>query len=198
VSDQHQTDDELWHGLHRRDGAAFAALYDRYARPAFSLALRLLHDHALAEDVIQDVFITLWNRPSVYSPTRGRFLPWLLSVTHHRAVDALRSRSKHLRRQVSDSQRDLALDLTPDQHYLSDPADHVLLGADMSSVGRALATLPPEQREALALSLLSGLTHTEIAAQLDLPLGTIKTRLRLGLRKVRSALAVTGVTETSP
>lgn len=198
MSHERTTDDELIKRLHLRDEAALAALYDRYARPAFSLAIRLLNDQGLAEDVIQEVFITIWNRPDVYVPDRGRFLPWLLGVTHHRAIDMLRSRSTDLRRRVSDDQRDLALDLTADPHYLANPADHVVLGLEVESIRLALRDLPVEQREALSLSLLSGLTHTEIAARTGQPLGTVKTRLRLGLRKLRAALTPDGRLESAP
>lgn len=198
MSHDRPTDDELIERLRRRDEAALAALYDRYARPAFSLALKLLHDQGLAEDVIQDVFITVWNRPEVYAPERGRFLSWLLGVTHHRSVDVLRSRAVDLRRRVSADQRDLLLDLAADPHALADPADHVALDIEIQAVRQALRQLPAEQREALSLSLLSGLTHTEIAERLGQPLGTIKTRLRLGLRKVRSALLPEGQPREAP
>jgi RNA polymerase sigma-70 factor (ECF subfamily) len=191
-------DDELIDRLRRRDEAALAALYDRYARPAFSLALRLLRDQELAEDVLQEVFITLWNRPEVYAPERGRFLPWLLGVTHHRAVDVLRSRAIDLRRRVSPEQRELLLNLAPDPHDLADPAARAVLGLEVQAVRQAMRRLPPEQQEALALSLLSGLTHTEIAAQLGLPLGTIKTRVRLGLRKLRAALTPESQAKEAP
>lgn len=177
-------DDELIERLRRRDEAALAALYDRYVRPAFSLALRLLHDQGLAEDVIQEVFITLWNRPEVYSPERGRFLPWLLGVTHHRAIDVLRSQAADQRRRAGGEQ----LDLAADPHHLADPADRVVLGLEVQAVQQALRRLPAEQQEALTLSLLGGLTHSEIAERLGQPLGTVKTRLRLGLRKLRAVL----------
>jgi RNA polymerase sigma-70 factor (ECF subfamily) len=189
---QPPADLELIDRLRRRDEAALAALYDRYARPAFSLALRLLHDQSLAEDVIQVVFITLWSRPEVYLPERGRFLPWLLGVTHHRAIDLLRSRSAEQRRRVGGEQRDLLLNLAADPHHLADPADRVVLGSEVQAVRQALLRLPRDQQEALSLSLLSGLTHTEIASYLGQPLGTVKTRLRLGLRKLRATLLPDG------
>jgi RNA polymerase sigma-70 factor, ECF subfamily len=193
VSSGLPTDQELIEGVHRRDETALAHLYDRYARPAFSLALKLLRDQGLAEDVIQEVFITLWNRPGVYLPERGRFLPWLLGVTHHRAIDLVRSRSAEQRRRVSPDQRELLLELAPDPRHLADPADRAILGVEIQAVRRALHLLPPEQREAVVLSLVGGLTHTEIAERLQQPLGTIKTRLRLGLRKLRGALAADGL-----
>jgi RNA polymerase sigma-70 factor (ECF subfamily) len=181
-------DDELIDRLRRRDEAALAALYDRYARPAFSLALRLLHDQGLAEDVLQEVFLMLWKRPEVYVTERGRFLPWLLGVIHHRSLDQLRRRTLDQRRRVTGERQELLLQLTADPHYLADPATQVVLGLEVQAVRRALGGLPHEQREALSLSLLSGLTHSEIAERLGQPLGTIKTRLRLGLRKLRAAL----------
>lgn len=185
-------DEELLERLRRRDETALAILYDRYARPAFSLALKLLHDQGLAEDVLQEVFLTVWNRPEVYVAERGRFLPWLLGVTHHRSIDLIRSRSADQRRRVTGDQRDLALMLTPDPHHLADPADKVVVGLEVQAVRHAMRQLPPEQQQALLLSLLGGFTHAEIAERLNQPLGTIKTRLRLGLRKLRLALTAEG------
>lgn len=185
-------DEELINGLKRRDEAALAALYDRYARPAFSLALKLLRDQGQAEDVVQEVFLTVWNRPEVYTPERGRFLPWLLGVTHHRAIDLLRSRTAEQRRRVTGEQRDLLLELAPDPGHLTDPAAHATLRLEVQAVRRALGQLPREQQEALVLALMGGLTHTEIAERLGQPLGTIKTRLRLGLRKLRALLTAEG------
>jgi RNA polymerase sigma-70 factor (ECF subfamily) len=185
-------------GLRRRDEAVLAVLYDRFSRPAFSLALKLLHDPELAEDVIQEVFLTLWSRPEMYTPERGRFLPWLLGVTHHRAVDVLRSQAAANRRRASGDQQELLLTLAADPHGMADPADHVILSLDVQEVQQALQRLPLEQRQALVLSLLGGLTHAEIAARLGQPLGTVKTRLRLGLRKLRSALTVDGQPREAP
>jgi RNA polymerase sigma-70 factor (ECF subfamily) len=188
----HPLDEEIIAGLRRRDETALAALYDRFARPAFSLALKLLHDQELAEDVIQEVFLTLWSRPEMYVPERGRFLPWLLGVTHHRAVDVLRSQTARNRRHASGDQQALLLEFTADPHHLTDPADHVLRSIEVQEVRRALQRLPLEQQEVLVLSLIGGLTHAEIAEHLGQPLGTVKTRLRLGLRKLRTALAAEG------
>ena len=185
-------DDELIDGLRRRDEAALAALYDRYSRPAFSLALKLLGSQEQAEDVLQEVFLKLWNRPELYTPERGRFLPWLLGVVHHRAIDVLRSQSAESRRRVGGDSQELILELSADHHHLSDPAEQVVVGLEVQAVERALRRLPREQQEALVLSLLGGLTHTEIAERLGEPLGTVKTRLRLGLRKLRTALTAEG------
>ena len=185
-------DDELIDGLRRRDEAALAALYDRYSRPAFSLALKLLGSQEQAEDVLQEVFLKLWNRPDLYTPERGRFLPWLLGVVHHRAIDVLRSQSAESRRRVGGDSQDLILELSADHHHLTDPAEQVVVALEVQAVGRALRRLPREQQEALVLSLLGGLTHTEIAERLGEPLGTVKTRLRLGLRKLRTALMAEG------
>ncbi len=185
-------DDELIDGLRRRDEAALAALYDRYSRPAFSLALKLLGSQEQAEDVLQEVFLKLWNRPELYTPERGRFLPWLLGVVHHRAIDVLRSQSAESRRRVGGDSQELILELTADHRHLTDPAEQVVVGLEVQAVERALRRLPREQQEALVLSLLGGLTHTEIAERLGEPLGTVKTRLRLGLRKLRTALMAEG------
>jgi RNA polymerase sigma-70 factor (ECF subfamily) len=182
-------DDELIARLRQHDETALAALYDRYSRPAFSLALKLVGSAELAEDVLQEVFLKLWNRPEMYAPERGRFLPWLLGVVHHRSIDALRSQSTETRRRIGGEGEELALGRAADPAHLADPAEHVVVGLEVQAVQQALQRLPREQQEALVLSLIGGLTHTEIAERLGEPLGTIKTRLRLGLRKLRATLA---------
>lgn len=174
----------------RQEVGAFEALYDRYSRLVFSTAYRVLSDVHSAEDVVQDVFVRLWRNPDRYVEERGKFLGWLLSVTRNRAIDEVRSRR---RRPLSESQigdpdsGSSISDETP-----SEAAASALATAEMvdqrAMVKRALADLPKEQRMAIELAYYKGLTQAEIAEALQTPLGTVKTRIRLGMQKLRVAL----------
>lgn len=173
-----------------QESGALEALYDRYSRLVFSTAYRVLNDAGGAEDVVQDVYIRLWQRPDRYVEERGKFLGWLLSVTRNRAIDEIRSRK---RRPISESQLRGAEDgtsITDDRP--SEAAAREFASAELvdqrQAVRDALKEIPPEQRAAIELAYFKGLTQAEIAEALDTPLGTIKTRIRLGMRKLRDAL----------
>jgi RNA polymerase sigma-70 factor (ECF subfamily) len=168
-----------------RDADAFARLYDRHADLVYSVALRVLADPALAEDTAQDVFLRLWRTPQAYDPARGRFVSWLVSVARNRAVDEVRMRGRRRLREVGEN----ANPEDPPDGRAEDPQLAVQVQADRLAVRRALLTLPEEQRTALELAYFSGLTQQEIAERLQQPLGTIKTRTRLALKKLRQALS---------
>jgi RNA polymerase sigma-70 factor (ECF subfamily) len=165
--------------LREQPAAGVAALYDRYGRLVFSLALRIVQDHGAAEEITQDVFLRCWRSIDRYHPQQGSLAAWLLAITHHRAIDELRSRrGKDLRREISDETiHPLA---APDTGY-----DAALLRGE---VQEALHLLPPAQRDVIELIFWGGLTRREVANRLQLPLGTVHTRLRLGMEKLRSAL----------
>jgi RNA polymerase sigma-70 factor, ECF subfamily len=172
-------DIELVALLRERPAAGIAALYDRYGRLVFSMALRIVGDRGAAEEVTQDVFLRSWRNLGRYQPSQGSLVSWLLSIAHNRAIDELRSRrSKDARREVSDE------DLQP-QAVIDPGFDEALLRGE---VQRGLAELPPAQREVIELVFWGGLTRREIADRLDLPLGTVHTRLRLGMDKLRGTL----------
>ncbi len=179
-------DDELLALVRDRDGAAFARLYDRYADLVYSVALRVLADPVAAQDVVQDVFIRFWNNPERFDPERGRFMPWLLSVTRNRAVDEVRSRSRRRTREqpVVDGADD------PVDRNAPDPALMAVAASEQRIIRGALEQLPAEQREAIDLAYFAGLTQQEIAERLATPLGTVKTRIRLGMKKLRVLLGV--------
>jgi RNA polymerase sigma-70 factor (ECF subfamily) len=173
-------------GLAAGDLAALEAIYDRYGSLVFSVGLRVLLDRQLAEDVTQEVFLRLWRRPWAYNPDRGRFVSWLMSVARNRAID---ERRRLNRRPVIDAREDGAAPEVPDASRLSDPLTLAMLADQRREVVAALEQLPVTQREVLELAYFAGLTQTEIAARTGEALGTVKTRVRLGMQKLRGLLA---------
>lgn len=181
------SDDSLMASVVARDPAALSVLYDRYSPLVYTTCLKVLGEPALAEDVTQDVFLRLWQRPESFIPARGRFVTWLLSITRNRAVDEIRSRNRRRRRELSEPETAPVAPTAIARD--SDPASFAELREEQDSVRNALAQLPPEQRRVLELAFFGGYTHQEIAAHLHEPLGTVKTRIRLGMQKLRAALA---------
>jgi RNA polymerase sigma-70 factor (ECF subfamily) len=160
---------------------ALQELYDRYRVMAYSIALRITSDAALAEDVVQDAFLGVWRNASRYVEGRGSVKTWLLSIVHHRAVDAVRRR-----RPTTDlPERE---DVPPPALTLPDVWPEVAADLDRAAIAAALATLSDVQREAIELAYWGGLTQQEIAERTGTPLGTVKSRVRLGLLALRRAL----------
>ena len=166
------------------DAAALEALYRRYGRACFSLARRILTDTTLAQDVVQEVFLTLWRDATRYDAGRGGFSTWLMSMTHHKAVDVVR-REENLRKRAAAVEAVEAVAPPRDG-----PEDAAWASVRRDRVRAALATLPPAQREALGLAYYGGYTQREVAGLTDTPLGTVKTRMLAGMRKLRDALEV--------
>ena len=184
VTDGEQSDDELVTLIVARDEGAFRLLYDRYADLVYSVAMRVLADTAAAQDVVQDVFLRFWRIPQSFDPERGRFMSWLLSVARNRAVDEVRARGRRRLHELAPVEgADDPVDETA-----ADPADLAVLSSERREIRSALHTLPNEQREVIELAYFGGLTQQEIATRLQTPLGTIKTRVRLGMRKLRFAI----------
>lgn len=182
-----QSDADLIGRAAEGDARALEVLYDRYSRSVYGFALRLVGDQQLAEEVLQEAFFRAWRQGADYSPSRGTFITWLLSITHNLAIDELRKRRR--RPQKADSEEpETVLAAMVDTSAGSDVEDEVWLGALRQTVTQALAGLPAPQREAIELAYYQGLTQREIADRLGEPLGTIKTRMRLGLQKLRDAL----------
>jgi RNA polymerase sigma-70 factor (ECF subfamily) len=175
-------DEELLALVVRRQEVALGAIYDRYGRLVFSIALRITGDRETAEEVVQDVFQNVWQAAGSYQPGLGTFSSWLLGITRHRAIDATRSKRERARarEQALDADWQIAADSGLDREV----AQSILRDA----VRAALGELPPNQRQAIELAYYGGLTRAEIAERLGEPLGTIKTRLRLGLLKLRGLL----------
>jgi RNA polymerase sigma-70 factor (ECF subfamily) len=164
---------------------ALQELYDRYRTMAYSIALRITSDASLAEDVVQDAFLGVWRNASRYVEGRGSVKTWLLSIVHHRAVDAVRRR----RPTTELPERE---DVPPPALQMPDLWDDVAAGLDRAAIARALRTLSDVQREAIELAYWGGLTQQEIAERTGAPLGTVKSRVRLGLLALRAALAGEG------
>ena len=161
---------------------AFEVIFDRHASAAFSLAYRMCGRRAAAEDIVQDAFLSLWRSGGGYDPRRGSVRSWVLSVVHNRAIDAFRRSGARDRRDVADdgiAERLPAPDATDAEVERRD---------DARQVRTALDELPPEQRRVIELAYFGGFTHTQIAEMLDLPPGTVKGRMRLGLTKMRYVL----------
>lgn len=182
-------DAELVARVSMREAAALAELYDRYSRRCFSLARRITADNTFAEDVVQEVFTTVWKRPTAYDSTRGAFSSWLLAMTHHKAVDAVR-REETLRAHRSEREVDDPTSTANDQG--TDIEDEVVIRLRGERVRDALAALPELQRQALTLAYFGGYTQREVAAITGAPLGTVKTRMLAGIRRLR--LILDGIT----
>lgn len=165
------------------DGTALMTLYDRYNRQAFGLAFRILSDAATAEEVVQDAFLALWRNATSFDTSRGAVKTWLLTIVHNRSIDRLRS-AKSRGGQVE-------LEVADYAGANTDPWDEVTDQLDGVQVRAAVAELPPDQRAAVEMAYFQGLTHQEISDRTSIPLGTVKGRLRLGLRKLSTSLAPT-------
>jgi RNA polymerase sigma-70 factor (ECF subfamily) len=175
-------DDELMRLVCENDSAAFAILYKRHARAAYQLALQMCGRPVLAEDVVQETFLSLWRSAPHYDGSRGKVRTWVLGIVHHRAIDVLRRPSAHDCGWVSDEGIEEQLEAV-------ECTEHEVGRRDAAREVRAiLRQLPPEQSRVIELAYYGGFTNTEIAAMLDAPVGTIKGRMRLGLKKMRSQL----------
>lgn len=163
--------------------AALETLYDRYKTMAYSIAYRITNDATLAEDVVQDAFLGAWRNAARYVEGRGSVKTWLLSIVHHRAIDAIR------RRRPTSELPEVDAGL-PDALTVPDVWAEVSAGLDSVTVREALVALSDVQREALELAYFGGLTQQEIAERTGTPLGTVKSRMRLGLLAMRRSLEV--------
>lgn len=175
-----QTDNELLHAVARGDEAALATIYDRYASILLGLVLRILHSRGEAEDVLQEVFLQVWRRANDFDETRGRAFTWLVTLARSRAIDRLRSLDARGRAATAAA--------AEPAETVGDAGADTLRAEQGEIVRRALAELTEDQRTTLLLAYQEGLTQTEIAARLNQPLGTVKTRTRAGLAKLRELL----------
>lgn len=161
------------------DAAAFAALYDRHSRAAYSLAYRMMGEKQAAEDLVQDALLKVWRSAGGYRAERGSVRTWILSIVHNRGIDQLRSLASRRRTQEK-------VEAEAPRSQPSEAFAESWRNSQREQVRAAMSTLPPEQLKILELAYFSGYTHVEIADMLDLPLGTVKGRMRLGLKKIRA------------
>jgi RNA polymerase sigma-70 factor (ECF subfamily) len=167
--------------MQRGDQAAVTALYDRHGGAAYGLAFRITGDGTLAEDVVQEAFLSVWRQCGRFDPGRGQVRSWLLTIVHHKAVDAVRRRAGRPER---------ALPEEPEV-FQSDhgrPEEIAEMSMDAAAVREAVALVPEEQKQTIMMAYFEGLTHVEIAERMQVPLGTVKSRLRIGLEKMREYL----------
>jgi RNA polymerase sigma-70 factor, ECF subfamily len=171
-------DEDLISLVEAADTEAFATLYDRHSRAAFSLAYRMMGERQASEDLTQDAFLKVWRSASSYRAERGSVRTWILSIVHNRGIDQIRSQASRRRTQEK-------IEASAPRSQPSEAFAETLRNSQREQVREALNTLPPEQLKILELAYFSGYTHVEISDLLRLPLGTVKGRMRLGLKKIR-------------
>lgn len=172
--------------VHEGDPQAFALLYDRHGRAAYSLAYRMMGERQASEDLVQDVFLRVWRSTASYRADRGSVRTWILRIVHNRGVDQLRSLSS--RRRTQDK-----VEASAETSQPSEAFTETWRNSRRDEVRDALKTLPPEQLKILELAYFSGYTHVEIAELMELPLGTVKGRMRLGLKKIKDYFDAKGL-----
>ena len=179
-----RTDLDLVQAIANQDAASLAELYDRYRGLAYAIALRVVRDQQRAEDVVQDAFLSVWRKAGSFTAGRGSVRTWLTSVVRNRAIDVVRAR------------RESAADDEPTLLAIRDPRppveEQVVRALDGELLRSAMAELPEEQRHAIGLAFFGGRSHAEIAAATNLPLGTVKSRIRLGMHRLRDGLGTRG------
>ncbi len=183
------TDEQLVARTVRGDAAAFELLYDRYAPTVMGLALRIVADRALAEEVVQETFWRVWRNAASFQGQRGAFAGWLLGITRNLAIDFCRRRSVRPQALLHEADES-PIERVPDQS--ADVPEAAWIAIKHQQVYAALSDLPPDQRRVIELAYFGGLTRQEIAAETGEPLGTIHTRARLALKKLRTALLARG------
>jgi len=170
-----------------RDQAALAELYDRHCRLLFTLILRILKDRGDAEDVLQEVFVRVWDRADGYDPALGAPAAWLARISRNRAIDRLRARAVRADLSVATSDPP-----APDQAPSGDPEGLAVTSEQRRAIASALAALPENQRALIESAFFEGYTQSELAERFDLPLGTVKTRIRTGMQTLKRALEASG------
>ncbi len=174
-------DEDLISLVEAKDAQAFATLYDRHSRAAYSLAYRMMGEPQAAEDVLQDALLKVWRSAASYRPERGSLRTWLLSIVRNRGIDQLRHLAS--RRRMQEKVEATAPTSQPGEAFAESWAN-----VEREQVREALRSLPEEQSKVLELAYFSGYAQLEIAELLGLPLGTVKGRMRLGLKKMRGSL----------
>jgi RNA polymerase sigma-70 factor (ECF subfamily) len=178
ASDDARADIALLSRVIARDGRAIGELYDRYSRLLHGLILRILRDRSEAEEVLQEVFVQVWTRADTYNVELGAPVAWLVRIARNRAIDRLRSNNVRAR----------TTEATPPPPPVETPEARAVMSEQQRAVARALDALPVEQRQLIELAYFQGLTQSELAERFQLPLGTVKTRVRTGMMTLRREL----------
>ncbi len=186
--EQHAIDAQIFQRIAAGDQSALGELYGRFAQPLFSTARHILNDAAEAEDVLHDVFVTIWEHAADFDTSRGHAFTWAITLTRNRAIDRGRSRSRHTEIRAKPFPSDF-IDYNEAPLNANDTTVKLWLKEKTIAVRQSVATLPPDQRQALALAYFSGLTQPQITEKLATPIGTIKTRIRRALLKLNDALS---------
>ena len=171
-------DEDLISFVGQGDAEAFTTLYDRHSRAAFSLAYRMMGERQASEDLAQDAFLKVWRSATSYRPERGSVRTWILSIVHNRGIDQIRSQASRRRTQEE-------MEASAPRSQPSEAFAETWRNSQRDQIREALNTLPPEQLKILELAYFSGYTHLQISELVEVPLGTIKGRMRLGLKKMR-------------
>ncbi|HKB90990.1 MAG TPA: sigma-70 family RNA polymerase sigma factor [Opitutaceae bacterium] len=181
-----EADAKLLQQMGKGDRNAFSELYNRFSRPLYATALRILNDSAEAEDVVQEVFLNLWEKALSFKTARGTAFAWAVTLTRNRSIDRLRMKKRRFELLTEKS-----VDILPggNDSISETSADDLWLKEKAALVRNAVSTLPPEQKIALELAFFSGFTQQEIAEKLSEPLGTVKARIRRGLMKLRETVS---------
>ncbi len=174
-------DAALLHAMQGGDESSVAVLYDRYGGAAYGLAHRITNDATLAEDVVQDAFVSVWKQCARFDGSRGQAKSWLMTIVHHKAVDTVRRRAGR-------PERPLPEGFDEPVAVLGRPDELTERSMDAAAVRNAVRGVPEDQRTTIMMAYFEGLTHIEIAERMKVPLGTVKSRLRIGLEKMRAEL----------
>jgi RNA polymerase sigma-70 factor (ECF subfamily) len=184
VSPLDLTDEHLMQQIQQRDSSALGFLHDRYASMLKALIMKVLHNEAESDDMLQEIFVEIWDRASSYSPDKGKALGWIITLSRRRAIDRLRKREAYCRaeeRLAEETKRH-------PQDWIAHVEEDIAHSEMREHLARVLCGLPEAQRQAIELAYYKGMSQREIAAHTGIPLGTIKTRLELGLKKITEAL----------
>jgi RNA polymerase sigma-70 factor (ECF subfamily) len=179
------TDLQLMEGIQREDTEALSQLYDRYNGILKALILRVIHNEAEADDLLQEIFMEIWNQAKNFSAEKGKPLGWMVTLARRRAIDGLRKKQAYARAEERLQQE---TEQQPDAWVHNSTEEEIAVGDTRVLIRRVIATLPPAQQVAIELAFFRGMSQREIAAKTNTPLGTVKTRLELGLKKIYDGL----------
>src|SRR5436853_7353694 len=185
------SDEALINALAEEDEWAMEPLYERYNRVLYSLAYRMVADHQVAEDLLQEAFLSVWRRASSYSPQSGAVRSWLISIVHHRTIDYLRAvRRRACLKEVTWEEIE-----QDERTAFPDVWEEALRSVQSGQIRAALMNIPSEQRMVIELAYFQGWTHSEIAEGCEIPLGTVKARMRLGMARLKRVVEEMGLRE---